>query len=70
MQQMEPPESVLEAPTARPDEPISKGLPTGPTPLHLSPVTNEALYDLRALAQANPDYRGLFRLIALMEEQM
>jgi hypothetical protein len=70
MQQMAPPESVLEQPTARPNEPISQGLPTGPTPLSLSPVTNEALYDLRALASHNPEYRGLLRLIALAEEGM
>jgi len=70
MQQMGAPESILEQPTARPDEPITKGMAGGPTPLTPSPVTNDALYDLRALAQANPDYRGLLRLVALAEEQM
>lgn len=69
-QPMAPPGAVgpLDAPSDRPDEPLTAGLPIGPGPGPQAggfPV-DDALYDLRALAQRYP-YRELLRLIALAE---
>lgn len=65
--------SPLNAPTDRPGEPVTAGLPMGPGagPDALTPVPtgNDALYELRALAARFPD-RDLMRLIALAEESL
>lgn len=63
----------LTAPTERPGEPITAGLPfgAGPGPDSLTmPAAsgNEGLFELRALAAANPDLPDLMRLIAYAEE--
>lgn len=59
--------------TARPDEPVTAGLPIGPgagpdslTPV---PVVDDALYELRALAEQFPEYRDLQRLILRVERE-
>lgn len=69
-QPMVPPGAVgaLDAPTDRPDEPLTAGLPIGPgaSPQGGAFPVDDALYDLRALAQRYP-YRELLRLIALAE---
>jgi hypothetical protein len=69
-QPMAPPGAIgpLDAPTDRPNEPLTAGLPigAGPGPAGGSFGVDDALYDLRALAQRYP-YRELLRLIALAE---
>lgn len=62
----------LTAPTSRPDEPVTAGLPigAGPGPSRLSvpaAAGSQALFDLRAVAAQYPEYEGLFRLIAWAE---
>lgn len=69
-----PPGSVpsLTAPTSRPGEPVTAGIPIGPGPGGSRAVPaaagSQALFDLRALAAQYPDYENLFRIIALAEE--
>lgn len=68
-QGMAPPEGLLSQPTQRPLEPLQAGMaPTSQTAG--GPALNDALFDLRALAKANPEYKGLLRLIALAEDQV
>jgi hypothetical protein len=70
-----PPGSIpsLTAPTERPNEPVTAGLPVGPGPgpealgAPAAP-TSDALFDLRALARRYPEYGGLMRAIALAEQ--
>jgi hypothetical protein len=68
-----PPGSLgpLDAPSERPDEPLTAGLPIGPgdgPPGGLANV-NEDLWRLRAIAQAYPS-RELNRLIAIAESRL
>lgn len=70
-----PPGSIpsLTAPSERPNEPITAGLPVGPGvgPEALgapAAPTSDALFDLRALARQYPEYGGLMRAIALAEQ--
>lgn len=71
-----PPGSLtsLTAPTQRPNEPVTAGLPlgagAGPEVLTARTVANDALYDLRALAAKFPEYTGLLRAIALAEQDL
>jgi len=69
-QPMVPPGAIgpLDAPSDRPAEPLTAGLPIGPgaSPQGGGFAVDDALYDLRALAQRYP-YRELLRLIALAE---
>ena len=62
----------LDAPTERPNEPVTAGLPMGagpgPEALTPMPVADDGLYELRALVARNPQYRDLARIIALAEE--
>jgi hypothetical protein len=67
-QQMAPPEGLLSQPTQRPMEPLQAGM--APSEHPGGPAFSDALFDLREMARANPEYRGLLRLIALAEEQM
>jgi hypothetical protein len=67
-QQMAPPEGLLSMPTQRPMEPLQAGMAPSATPG--GPIFDDAGFDLRALARANPQYRGLLRLVALREESM
>lgn len=66
-QGMEPPQSVLETPTARPNEPVTTGLGGALTPQ--GAAVNEGLYNLRALAQRYP-YPDLLNLIARVEAEL
>jgi hypothetical protein len=64
---MAPPESVLGMPSQRPNEPLQAGM--GPE-MPGGPQFNDALFDLREMARAYPEYARQFsRLIALAEEQ-
>jgi hypothetical protein len=69
-----PPGSIpsLTAPTERPGEPVTAGLPVGPGPgpeaLGAPAPQSDALFDLRALARQYPEYGGLLRIIALAEQ--
>lgn len=71
-----PPGSLqsLTAPSDRPNEPLTTGLPigpgAGPDALSPMPVRDDALYDLRAMLAQFPEYTGLARLIALAEERI
>lgn len=60
----------LDAPTDRPDEPLTAGLPIGPGPgpagMAALPELNPDIERLRALARIYPS-RDLMRLIALAE---
>lgn len=66
----------LTAPTSRPDEPVTAGLPIGPGPgpdslgMGAAPA-DDSLWELRALAarMANPP-RDLLRIIALAESEL
>lgn len=65
----------LTAPTERPNEPVTAGIPigAGPGPSSLSvpaAAGSQALFDLRALAAQYPDYEGLYRIIAWAEENL
>jgi hypothetical protein len=70
-----PPGSLvpLGAPTERPGEPVTAGLPigagAGPEALTGAPVADDALYELRALAARFPS-KDLDRIIALAEEEV
>jgi hypothetical protein len=63
----------LDAPSGRPDEPVTAGLPLGPgagaEAMTQMPTFDDELFDLRALAARFPEYRGLTRLIALAESE-
>lgn len=66
-----PPQQPIHAPTARPGEPITAGLPVGPGPgpevLARSPSVDATLLGtLRGLYQANPN-SDLSKLIATLE---
>ena len=71
-----PPGSLtsLTAPTERPDEPITAGLPFGPGPgpgVQYAPVNaNDALWELRALVARHPNYRDLARIVAAAEQEL
>lgn len=63
----------LTAPTTRPAEPVTAGLPigAGPGPNVASvPASagSQALFDLRALAERFRDYDGLYKVIAFAEQ--
>jgi hypothetical protein len=65
----------LTAPTTRPGEPVTAGIPIGPGPgpgVMSVPASagSQALFDLRAIAAQYPQYEGFYRIIALAEEQM
>lgn len=65
----------LDAPSERPDEPLTAGLDIGPGPgsevLAAPPVQDDALFDLRALvAEYGRDYPSLARLVAIAEENL
>lgn len=70
-----PPGSLvpLNAPTERPGEPVTTGLPigagAGPEALTGAPVADDALYELRALAAQFPS-KDLDRIIALAESEL
>lgn len=64
----------LTAPTDRPNEPVTAGLPMGAGPgpgpgpgVPPAASGSQALFDLRALAAAHPDYDNLYRIIAWAE---
>lgn len=71
-----PPGSLtsLEAPTERPNEPVTTGLDigagAGSEVLASRPVPDDALFDLRAMAARFPEYRALARLIAMAEDEI
>lgn len=64
----------LDAPSQRPNEPVTAGLTRGAGPgpeiLNPMPVQDDALYDLRALFAQYPEYTGLARLIGLAEDEV
>lgn len=68
-----PPGSMgpLDAPSARPDEPLTAGLPIGegPGPTQMPGAVDDSLWELRALAQKYPN-RDLLRMVALAESRM
>jgi hypothetical protein len=53
-QAMAPPEPVMGAPTRRPGEDLTRGMAGGEAPIGPRPIVNEALYELRAIAQQHP----------------
>jgi hypothetical protein len=72
-----PPGSLipLDAPSERPDEPVTAGLDIGAGPgsevLAARPVQDDALFHLRAVLAEYPEYAAsLSRLIALAEEDL
>lgn len=67
-QGMAPPKGLLSMPSQRPGEPLQAGMASSEHPQ--GPAFSDALFDLRALAAENPQYRGLLRLIAIAEEQL
>lgn len=62
-QGMRPPESAMDAPTARPGEPLVTGMEPTSRPL---PAVNEGLYNLRAIYQRAPN-EDLRKLIEYIE---
>ena len=64
----------LTAPTERPGEPITAGLPVGPGPgpdAQYAPVNaNDALWELRALVARHPNYTDLARIVAAAEQEL
>lgn len=66
---MAEPTSMLSAPTERPGEPLMAGIESSGDILRPAIVTNEAYYELRALARRFP-YPDLMRLLARVESEM
>ena len=64
----------LIAPTERPGEPITAGLPFGPgagPDVQYAPVNaNDALWELRALVARHPNYTDLARIVAAAEQEL
>ena len=65
-QAMQPPESILDAPTTRPNESLTTGLVGSENPVMPGAVTNDALYELRAIAQMT-GYPEFLKLVAEAE---
>lgn len=71
-----PPGSLtpLAAPTDRPTEPITTGLPSGPgagpEALMAAGPADDALWELRALLSQNPQYKDLARIVAQAEAEL
>jgi hypothetical protein len=63
-QQMAPPEKLLQMPTARPNEDLMTGFGRA----NVGPATDEALYELRALANAFP-YADLLEFVSRAEQE-
>jgi len=65
---------TLTGPSNRPDEPVTAGLPigagAGPDALTPTPAHDQALWELRALANQYPDDRDLLRMIAMAESRL
>ena len=68
-QAMAAPEGDMMAPTTRPLEPVQLGMGTTRGAVPMGTQFSDALFDLRALYAQYPEYRGLGRLIALMEDE-
>jgi hypothetical protein len=64
----------LTAPTERPGEPITAGLPFGPGPgpgvQYADVNANDALWELRALVAQHPNFRDLARIVAYAESEL
>lgn len=68
-QEMAPPEGLMTTPTQRPMEPLQAGLPGSQSQVPPGPVTSDALYQLRAMAQRAP-FPEFLDLLAWAENQL
>lgn len=67
--QIAPSQQALSTPSNRPQEPVTQGLPGSSRPLPVDPITNAALYELRAIAKRT-GYPEFLQLLARAEAEM